>query len=296
MSHSSPEQTRSRTSKIFNSVLRVVFESVITIPVLAILTVLSQHVLVMFEVIVSPFWGYIDKYPFRFLFVALIVSVASTLSIKIVRKLWRQSVDLRLMKRLISNFGIESFWEQAPRADQEKAWEYCRDSIAAHPSDLRIMGASGWRTFGAPNSPLHETVNNYPGAIHVLLMDPENPHLLERANSLDARIDSYVTEIGQSINYLKTLKRNGNRDITLKLYKQPPIWKMIVTGSFLWLQHYKQGQHVHDMPVYGFASSTQDSLYHPLLEVFMKRWGRDGEQTRYIDLDSWDGFDDTGES
>lgn len=263
------------------------FENAIAIPVLAAITILAQEAAIKFIGLTTPLWAYPSHHPFRMLFGALIFSASTTAFIRLVRKYKNLSYQNQYNQELLSRYGIESYWDGQNEADQMEAWSYCRNAIGSTPSHLRIMGASGWETFGEINSPMHDTVKNFPGSLQILLIHPESLHLEERTDSLGVNLHDYKEDIYNSIEFLKNLKRKGNRDIELRLYKQPPIWKMVISGNFLWLQHYKQGQHVRVMPVYGFASNAPTSLFHPFLEIFLKRWQRDGEQTESVDIKNW---------
>lgn len=185
------------------------------------------------------------------------------------------------------SFGIEAYWDSKVDYQVEQAWDACRQSILKLPTSLKIMGASGWKTFASPEAPMHSVLKEYRGSVQILLMDPESPYLHKRALSLNIPIDSYKKEIKQSIEFLQTLRSTTNPKIDLKLYKHPLIWKIIQTPSFMWLQHYVHGKHVDTTPVYAFAcTSSRDnstmentSLYIPMAAVFDKRWDLDGDLT-----------------
>jgi hypothetical protein len=269
-----------------------VVDNAISLGVVAGISILGQHALFENNLIDYPLWATIEKRPYFFFSIAIVAGFAIFFAAFVFRKWYYIYISYKTAQWKAINFGIDSFWEGSDGREMEVAWNDCRNSIKQHPSDLRLLGASGWETFGRPDSPLHSTVSEYRGTILVLLMHPDSKHLGARAQELKMTKQSYIGEIGQTVGFLKELNQSGNRNIELKLYKQPAIWKMIIAGNFLWLQHYRQGTHVCDTPVYGFVSTHRNSLYHPFREIFHKRWSRDGDQTESVDLSQWTNIED----
>jgi len=180
---------------------------------------------------------------------------------------------------MLRQIGLISF---SPHAEYERAanWKACSDKIADElPNKIQILGATGWDTFGGGGSPFYSALESFQGELEILLMNParsENPAMVARAKSLGERDENYIRSIMQTIGRCRELK-NGGRRIRVKLYKQVPIWKMIVIHKYLWLQYYRPGVHVDSTPVYGvYADKDRHSLYWPLTQVFAKRWESDG--------------------
>jgi hypothetical protein len=106
-----------------------------------------------------------------------------------------------------------------------------------------------------------------------------------RASAIGVPLDTYKQEIFSSIEYLKELREKG-KSVSLKLYKQRPVWKMIIIDDFLWLQHYVTAHHVENTPVFGIhRDNNSESLFEPLYAVFMKKWKFDGNPTYNFDSD-----------
>lgn len=62
------------------------------------------------------------------------------------------------------------------------------------------------------------------------------------------------------------------RSIEVRAHDRPAIWKMVIFGSYLWLQHYVAGKPASDMPAYVFRRERADSMTPPLERVFEFRW------------------------
>lgn len=191
-------------------------------------------------------------------------------------------------EQLVQAVGVSAFYPHATKAEKNKEWKACVGSITSHHArDLRIMGATGWNTFGDQKSPLHKLLSGFDGEVKVLLMlpDPKLPALARRAKETGRTPEEYVAEIWRSIERIRTLRSKG-KSISLKFYTQTPIWKMLISNDFMWLQHYCKAIDVEDTPVYVFFSDGDGgtSLFHPLYSVWLKRWERDdNKQCQFIE-------------
>jgi hypothetical protein len=187
---------------------------------------------------------------------------------------------------LVQAIGVSGFSRHATKAEKRKDWKACAEKIKEHKAkDLRIMGATGWETFGDPGSPLHKLLGRFNGEVKILLMKPDAalPALIHRAAEIGQSPADYAKEIERSIDRLRNLRKSG-RNISLKLYTQTPVWKMIISNDYMWLQHYRCDSNVDDTPVYVFFSDGDEgtSLFHALYSVWLKRWDVDGNET--VDL------------
>ncbi len=112
-----------------------------------------------------------------------------------------------------------------------------------------------------------------------MLIKPRCDAFTIRAKALGLKEKDYEKEIKNTIAYCEQLSAKG-KSIIVKLYKQTPIWKMVFTENYMWLQHYKPDDHVDNTPVYTlFANEGETSLYFPLMDVFRKRWDYDDNET-----------------
>lgn len=187
-----------------------------------------------------------------------------------------------LAETLVQATGITGFSPHATRLEKKADWVTCNEKIRGNKAiDLRIMGATGWRTFGDKTSPLYKLLEQFHGEVKILLMkpDPSLPALIDRARELSKTPEEYVEEIKKSIVRLTELKKKG-RNISLKLYCQTPIWKMIICNDYMWLQHYCKNKEVENTPVYTFFSDGDGgtSLFNAIYSVWIKRWDIDGNE------------------
>ncbi|HEY9178295.1 MAG TPA: hypothetical protein VIN07_11410 [Flavipsychrobacter sp.] len=258
----------------------------IILPLFALFPLIANLLIDLFSVVlpeatpqfIASILAYVDQHPYRTIIGALGIGIF----LSIVRRIFKRVCACSRRMKLTSAVGIHSFWSHSTEAERVRDWSECISAIDTTITDLRILGATGWHTFAAENSPLNKLVESFKGEIRILLMDPEADCLEERAKSIGQSKDAYIAEINKTIAYCKQLKITNDK-VYLRLYKQHPIWKMIIAGSFLWLQNYKHGRHVDESPAYGFYSDSEGtSLYHPLYDVFYKRWEKDGN--REIDL------------
>jgi hypothetical protein len=152
--------------------------------------------------------------------------------------------------------------------------------------DVLIISATGFRTFVDPQSDLHRILQNCREA-KIMLLNPRGAGARARARSmLDPNItpELFDEQIRKSIDFLKQLK-TLQKNITLKLYDEPPYLKLAILGDYIWMKHYHPGLDVHSLPEYLFQhDQNPGSLYTPFYEYFLMRW-RDSNIPEY-DLDT----------
>lgn len=241
---------------------------------------------------------YLEKYPVRVSIAAIVVAMFSPAIKGLITSayMWlrgklpsghadieQESSEEEL---LVQAVGISGFYPHTSKKEKRDDWKTCVARIRGHRAkDLRIMGATGWATFGAPESPLYKLLDEFDGEIKVLLMkaDPSLSALVQRAKETGYKPDDYALEIRRSIDRLRQLKGKG-KNISLKCYTQMPVWKMLISNDYMWLQHYRNSRNVDDTPVYVFYSDGDEgtSLFHALYSVWLKRWEVDGNEV--IDL------------
>lgn len=192
---------------------------------------------------------------------------------------------------LINNSGLFYFMPNAAEKDKKENEKLLLEKIQTVKS-IEMIGATGYNTFAKPEHAegkaaiLRDALENIIiGDIKILLLHPESKYARMRARALGVIIGTYKHEIHNSINFLKELKNKG-KSVSLKLYKQKPIWKMIILDDFLWLQFYDPRFHVEKMPVYGIHEKRGgESLFDPLYAVFQKKWNFDYNPTYDFDKD-----------
>lgn len=215
------------------------------------------------------------------------VSTASLFVIVIRQR--RELKSLRDLQPTLAAFGVRAFSRHDTDDAKAADWQLiCNDvkTASGNQSPLWILGATGKRTFGDHDAPLHAVLRKYEGPVRVLLVRPNSFGFLHRVEKLRANSDAYIEEILDSVECCRTLSRNGV-DIEVRLYESMPIWKMLVTPQALWLQHYATSNHVDDTPAYGFTwVHMRPTLLDGFRSVFDKRWTQDG--SKIVDLATFD--------
>lgn len=203
--------------------------------------------------------------------------------------LYKLYVKTKSNNKLIKNSGLFLFQPNRNSGDIE-ANKRLMDEKSCTARDIFILGATGYNTFARSDAEskamLREQLERMTGEIKIMLLHPKAQQAEIRAKSLGVPTVDYQQEIHNSISFLNQLKNKG-QNISLKVYVQRPIWKMILLDDFLWLQYYHPNCHVEQMPVYGIYRRQQIgeySLFGPLYEVFQKKWNDDNNPT--VDLRS----------
>ncbi len=205
---------------LVNWFVKDILAKAVAAPVIVFVVTFGASILDIFNKLQSPILTYIQEHPIRITITALIFGfLASSLFV-----FAKKYID---RKRLIEATGLSSFWPHSTPEQKSDNWANCLHRVEQGASDLRILGATGWNTYGRLDSPLHDAIRNFRGDIRILLMDPTCPFLKERAESIGMRPEDYAEEINQTIECCRKLKKNG-KEIKVKTYVQKPIWKMII--------------------------------------------------------------------
>ena len=141
--------------------------------------------------------------------------------------------------------------------------------------NIKILGATGYNTFGRKDSFLHDAINSTNVAeITVLLLDPykDNPGIVERVRQLNdgTTIEHYIQEINKSVVALRELEKAG-KNVRLYFYRKLPEWKLFIIPSKLWVGKYRPGTHIADSEIFGFSISQDQNnrnFYNYYLEIF----------------------------
>lgn len=181
--------------------------------------------------------------------------------------------------KLIESFGIKGFYPYTSPDNRVEEWSILVDGLQeSDPQNIKILALNGWETFSMPSSPLHEYLKAYKGSLTILLIDPECETCSIRRAALDVNLERFNADHKSSVNFCRDLKRKGI-DVHLFYYSQQPIWKMISTETYVWLQHYDKLTHVEKSPVYEFYKDTdKSSMYFPLVSIIEKKTNSDGNK------------------
>jgi len=140
--------------------------------------------------------------------------------------------------------------------------------------DVMVISSTGFRTFVDPNGELHQVIQNCREA-KIMLLNPNSEGATVRAKGIphpDVTPESFGEQIRKSIDFLKVLKA-AQKNVRLKLYPDPPFFKMTILGDYIWLQHYQPGLDVQGMPKYVFKHDPNlGSLFFPFYQYFLGRW------------------------
>jgi hypothetical protein len=215
--------------------------------------------------------GYVLTHWDRFLWTAAgIVVVWGALSHgkHFVIRTWKRRI---LFKRI----GIRAYLPRDTAEDKKASWDDCVRFLVHDGNDtICLLGANGWETFGRPEAPLHPVLKQFRGTVRILLVYPFSDALETRAANIGETVDVYRRNIFASIDYCRMLKLQG-KDIEVRFFDWPLVWKMIFSRDRLWLQHYEDGKHVDHTAVYSFGREPNpSSLYHPFRAEFNRIWDR----------------------
>lgn len=140
--------------------------------------------------------------------------------------------------------------------------------------EVLFIGSTGWRTFVDPRGEFHPVLQNCRKA-RIMLLDPYGEGAKTRARSIlvpDITPESFGEQIWKSIDFLKGLKAI-QKDIRLKLYPDPPLFKLAILGDYLLFQHYHTDLDLQTMPEFVFQHDQNPaSLYIPFYQYFLARW------------------------
>ena len=196
--------------------------------------------------------------------------------------------ELAEKNEMLEGVGLRGFSPHNDKNSRKQNWDNFVDELNSkdYPNNISILGASGSETFGRRQSYLYDFLNNFKGVeIKILLLKPYSDGFASRVHSLGTNNtdeSSYAREIEEALSFCKQLANSGKK-ISVRLYEDMPIWKMIFADDRLWLQYYRSGTHVDLTSVYMFQSrrNIESSLYYPLYTVFERRWTLDS--TTHLD-------------
>jgi hypothetical protein len=174
----------------------------------------------------------------------------------------------RRISRIAGRAGLVQ--ETPPRSFLARRWK----ERQGFGREVLFIGSTGWRTFADPRGEFHPTLRNCREA-KIMLLDPYGEGAKTRAKSIlapDITPERFAEQIRKSIDFLKELKA-VQKDIRLKLYPDPPLFKLAILGDYLWIQHYHTSRDVQTMPEFVFQHDQNPaSLYIPFYQYFLTRW------------------------
>lgn len=187
----------------------------------------------------------------------------------------KEYIDLQNLKR---STGLAGFFPLNDSHGINQAWETLRKELTDQPpTNLKILAITGARTFGLESSPLHKVLESFGGTgkIHILLINPLSSAFEQRIKERGIKNKrQYLIDLETTVAFCKALHDGAlGARISVKLYDQMPIWKMVFANGYLWLQCYDEPAEIGRSPVY--TINTDGSLHKHLDKIFEKRWEYD---------------------
>ncbi len=214
------------------------------------------------------FWPRIEQNRSALLSVELCTGVLFILGLHYVRR----SIRDHALARVATGAGLVSFYPRRTTTAQRRIQHLKEDQGKGRT--IMVMGSSGYSTFVDQVGSLSSVLDKCLGA-QILLVNPcgREASTRIRANGrTEHTLSIFRDEIRQSIALLKRLKAMG-KAVTLKLYSDPPLVKMVILGDYLWLQHYHADLDVETMPEYVLRHNRRDhGLYTLYTHYFAQRW------------------------
>jgi hypothetical protein len=184
-------------------------------------------------------------------------------------------------------YPVKGFGNTSPRSDEQfrAALTALRRSVAEEP-ELYLLLASGFRHFGAGKfSGWIETElrdrKTPPQTLRILLLDPACDAAKARAQQYKMTADAYEAGVQAVLWKLRGWKRERGLAMEVRLYREAPIWQMLLTNKELWLLCARQTP-AEDSPIYCLRRHGPFGLAYGLEAVWERRWAT---ATPY-DLDS----------
>lgn len=246
--------------------------------------------------VLSPWWAsYFPRISSHFQIVALYSALPAILGAFVVPiLLYNRQIkrDLSEYKSIASTSGIEGFWHFSTQEDKDKGWKVCNTKLAeSRLGELSIAGLSGAQTFADLGSPLRDALENHRGPIRILLIDKDSPAFVERVRDMAGNDpieyakhgEDYRHRIDSALLFCVKLGEKSPKQlksIEVRAYERSAIWKMVIFGNYMWLQHYVAGKPGSDSPAY--MLSRDGTLSPPLERVFDYRWKWAGDRKKVL--------------
>jgi hypothetical protein len=202
----------------------------------------------------------------------------------ILRSHRRSKKELLYFKSIVESCGIEAFWPFTTQQEKDSGWKDCTTKMAdSEWGEICVAGLTGAHTFADERSPLHKALKEHRGDIRILLIKKDSRAFHQRVTEMAgndlAKIedlqDEFRLRLDRSLRFCMRLAEQGTdklRSIEVREYDRPAIWKMVIFGNYLWLQHYVAGKLASDMPAYVFRRERAETMTPPLERVFEFRW------------------------
>jgi hypothetical protein len=142
--------------------------------------------------------------------------------------------------------------------------------------DVAVMSVTGYDTFVSKRRNLGRVID-HSYELRVMLMNPYGAGAMRRVQSLGdpaPLLETYCQETAATIERLAGLAASG-KQVTLKLYDDPPFWNLLVTGEYVWVQYCHDGEELKSQPEYVFAlhrDKPRQGLFSAFYVHFLNQW------------------------
>lgn len=214
------------------------------------------------------FWSRVEQNRYALISVEIGLAVLFMLGLSYVHR----SIRDHALAAVAEGAGLISFYPRRTHTAQRRLSRLKEGQGKGRT--IMVMGSSGYGTVVDQVGSLSSVLEQCLGA-QILLVNPCGQEASTRIRALgqtEHTLSIFRGEVRQSIALLKRLKALG-KAVTLKLYSDPPLVKMVILGEYLWLQHYHADLDVDTMPEYVLRHNRRDhGLYTLYAHYFMQRW------------------------
>lgn len=224
-------------------------------------------------------------------FVALNLFALTSMVLLAVHIIARMQKGLLGYKAIVQSCGIQGFHPLETPEEKKAGWGACVERIAeVRRTELCLAVFTGASTFsGEPRDaaqnypPLRKALEDHKGALRILVMQPEcaawEQYIQEFGRGNRAAEEQFRDELKTAYewtlrfcDHLARKQAYQLKSIEVRTYDRPPLWKLVITGNHIWLQHYIQGRRADDLPAYVVRRDIDGGLAYPLESVFEYRW------------------------
>lgn len=201
--------------------------------------------------------------------------------------------ELLPYKSIGESCGIEGIHPLKTAEEKKAGWEACVEKIGVVRYDtVRIAVFTGASTFTtlptqdnteSHQAPLRKALDDHEGRLEILLMQPDcdawKQCIGEFAKRNKPKEEVFRQELRTAYqaayefcNTLADKPWYELMSIEVRVYDRPPLWKMLIMGQYIWLQHYARGAPVDGLPAYVVRRGVKGGMAYALQSVFDYRW------------------------
>jgi len=213
-------------------------------------------------------WSRVEHDKLSLIIVEMVVAILLIGGFSYVRRSWHD----RMLARAATGAGLVSFFPKHERRARRHIEQVKEEQSTGRT--IMVIGSSGYSSFVDQVGDLSSVLDKCLGA-KILLVNPYSHEATKRIQAIghsEYTLTTFREEVRQSIALLKRLKAMG-KTVTLKLYADSPLVKMLILGDYLWLQHYHADLDIRTMPEYVLRHNRQNhGLYTLYAHYFEQRW------------------------